>query len=123
VSKKIFIIDDADFMINMLSMMMRDAGYTVVGTALNGKLAVESIKSLSASALPDIITLDFHMPQMDGMSTIKHIRTLVPSARIILISSDSTMGVVMKAKNAGVDAFVVKPFEPQTVLDAIAKFG
>jgi len=122
VSKKIFIIDDADFMVNMLSMLMREAGHEVVGTALNGELAIESIKSLSASALPDIITLDFHMPKMDGMRTIKHMRVLVPGAKVILISSDSTLPVVMRAKNAGVDAFIVKPFEPQTVLSTIARF-
>ena len=121
-SKKIFIIDDADFMVNMLSMLMREAGYEVVGTALNGELAIESIKSLPASALPDVITLDFHMPKMDGMRTIKHIRVLVPGAKVVLISSDSTLPVVMQAKNAGVDAFIIKPFEPQTVLSTIARF-
>lgn len=122
VPKKIFIIDDADFMVNMLSVIMRDAGYEVVGEALNGELAIESIKSLPASGLPDIVTLDFHMPKMDGMGAVRHIRALVPGVKIIVISSDSTLPVVMKAKNAGVDAFIAKPFEPRTVLDAIAKF-
>ena len=122
VPKKIFITDDADFMVDMLSVMLRDAGYNVVGTALNGELAIESLRSLPVSDLPDIVTLDYHMPKMGGVRTIKHIRALVPGVKIVLISSDSTLPTVMQAKNAGVDAFIVKPFEPQTVLDAIAKF-
>ena len=120
--KKIFITDDADFMVNMLSVMMRDAGYEVVGTALNGEQAMESLKALPPLAWPDIVTLDFHMPKMDGMRAIEHIRALIPGVKIVVISSDSTLPVVMEARNAGVDAFIAKPFEPQTVLDAIAKF-
>ena len=121
-SKKIFIIDDADFMVDMLRVIIRDAGYEVVGVAFNGEQAVKSMKSLPSSALPDIVTLDFHMPKMDGMEAVDCIRALVPGVKIVLISSNSTLPVVMRAKDAGVDAFIAKPFELQTVLDAIAKF-
>jgi CheY-like chemotaxis protein len=102
-------------------MIMLDAGYNVVGVAFDGEQALESMKALPSSVLPDIVTLDFHMPKMDGMRTVEHIRALVPGVKIILISSNATLPVVMKAKKAGVDAFIAKPFEPQTVLDAIAK--
>jgi len=122
VSKKIFIIDDADFMVDMLRMIMCGAGYEVVGVAFDGKQAIEYMEALSSSDLPDIVTVDMHMPKMDGIETIRNIRTLAPAAKIILISSNATLPVVMKAKNAGVDAFIAKPFEPQAVLDAIAKF-
>jgi CheY-like chemotaxis protein len=62
------------------------------------------------------------MPKMDGVEVVNHIRTLVPGVKIVLISSNSTLPVVMRAKDVGVDAFIAKPFEPQTVLDAMAKF-
>jgi len=122
VPKKIFIIDDADFMVEMLRMIIKEAGYEVVGVAFNGKQALESIKALPVSDLPDIVTLDFHMPKLDGVEAVGRLRALVPGIKIILISSNATLPVVMKAKEAGVDAFIAKPFEPQTVLDAIAKF-
>ena len=121
-SKKIFIIDDADFMVDMLHVILRDAGYNVVGVAYNGVQALESMKALPSTDLPDIVTLDFHMPKMDGMEAIERIRALISGVKIVLISSNSTLPIVMRAKNAGVDAFIAKPFEPQTVLDAIAKF-
>ena len=120
--KKIFIIDDADFMVDMLRVVMCDAGYEVVGVAFNGEQALESMRVLPPSALPDIVTLDFHMPKMDGMEAVDSIRAIVPGVKIVLISSDSTMPVVMRAKDVGVDAFIAKPFEPRIVLDAIAKF-
>jgi len=123
VPKKIFIIDDADFMVDMLRVIMRDAGYCVVGSAFNGEQAMDLMRALSSSDLPDVVTVDFHMPKMDGMETVSRIRALVPGVKVVLISSDSTLSVVKRAKDAGVDAFIAKPFEPRTVLDAIAKLA
>ena len=120
-SKRIFIVDDADFIVDMLCLIMREAGYEVVGAAFNGEQAMGAIKKLPSQALPDIITLDLHMPKIDGMETVNRIRALIPDVKIVLISSDATMRVVMRARDAGIDAFIAKPFEPQTVLDTIAK--
>ena len=122
-SKKVFIIDDADFIVDMLRVIVSEAGYEVVGVAFNGEQALESMKALSPSALPDIVTLDVHMPKMDGVEAVDSIRALIHGVKIVLISSDATLPVVMRAKDARVDAFVAKPFEPQTVLDAIAELA
>jgi len=122
VAKKIFIVDDADFMVDTLRVIMRDAGYKVVGVAYNGEQALESIRALSSSALPDIVTLDFHMPKMNGMEAVEHIRALVPGVKIVLISSNASLPVANMAKQAGINAFIVKPFEPKAILDALAKF-
>jgi YesN/AraC family two-component response regulator len=121
--KKIFIVDDADFMVDMLRLIAQGAGYEVVGTAFDGVRAVDSIAKLDAASVPDIVTVDFHMPKIDGMETIRRIRTLVPDVKIVLVSSHATFPVVMQAKDVGVDAFVAKPFEPRTVLDAIGKLA
>ena len=121
--KKIFIIDDADFMIDMLRVIMAGAGHEVVGVALNGQQALESIKALPPSALPDIVTLDLHMPKMDGIEAVSRIRALIPGVKVVLVSSDSTLPVVMKAKDAGIDAFIAKPFELQTILDVMSKLA
>ena len=118
-SKKIFIIDDADFMVDMLRMIVEEAGHQVVGTAFDGAQALDSIKKLAPDLLPDVVTVDFHMPKMDGVETVKNIRALMPGLKIVLISAHATLPVAMKAKDAGADAFLIKPFEPQAVLDAI----
>jgi CheY-like chemotaxis protein len=57
---------------------------------------------------------------MDGLETIHRIRALVPDVRIVLISSHATLPVVLRARENGVDAFVAKPFEPKTVLNAVS---
>lgn len=119
--KKVFIIDDADFMVDMLRLYLQEAGHKVVGTALNGTQALEKIAALSASAAPDVVTVDFHMPKMDGMETIRRIRTLVPNVKVLLVSAHATVPVVMKAKETGVDGFIAKPFEPKILLEAIEK--
>ena len=119
VSRKIFIVDDADFMVDMLRMIFEEAGHRVVGTAGNGPAALASIGKLSAVSVPDIVTIDFHMPRMDGMETIRRVRNLVPGVKVLLISAHATLPVVMKAKEIGVDAFIAKPFEPRTILEAV----
>jgi two-component system chemotaxis response regulator CheY len=123
VSKKIFIIDDADFMVDMLRLIVREAGHVVVGTAVNGMQALDSIEKLPATSAPEVVTVDFHMPKLDGMETIRRIRALVPGVKVVLISANATLPVVMQAKDVGVDAFIAKPFEPETVLSAIDKLS
>lgn len=119
--KKIFIVDDADFIVDMLRLIVQGAGYEVVGTALDGVRALDSIGKLDHASMPDIVTVDFHMPKMDGIEVIRKIRALVPGVKIVLVSSHATLPVVMQAKDVGVDVFIAKPFEPRTVLDAIQK--
>jgi two-component system chemotaxis response regulator CheY len=119
VAKKIFIVDDASFMVDMLRLLMHDAGHEVVGSASDGLQALELLACLEKDSLPDVVTVDFHMPKMDGLETVCKIRSLVPDVRIVLISSHATLPVVLKARESGVDAFVAKPFEPQTVLNAV----
>jgi len=120
VPKKIFIVDDADFIVDMLCLILRNAGHVVVGAALNGAQALDSIRELPSASIPDIVTVDFHMPKLGGMETIEKIRSLIPDVKIVLISSHATKEVATRAKDARVDAFIVKPFDPQTVLDTIA---
>ena len=121
--KKVFIIDDADFMVDMLRMIVRDAGHEVVGTALSGIKALDAIKNLSADLLPDVVTVDFHMPKMDGMETIREVRSLIPGVKIILISAHATLPVVMKAREAAVDAFITKPFTPELFRETLDKLA
>jgi YesN/AraC family two-component response regulator len=121
VPKKIFIVDDADVIVDMLRLIVQGGGYEVVGTALDGARALASIGKLDEASLPDVVTVDFHMPKMDGMETIRRIRALIPGVKVILVSSHATFPVVMQARDVGVDAFIAKPFEPQTVLDTIQK--
>lgn len=82
------------------------SGMTVVGVAINGKLALDKFVYLK----PDIITMDIEMPEMDGIATIKEIRKLDKNVKIIVFSDTSEIGAVrtLEALHAGANDFLPK---------------
>ena len=74
---RVLVVDDAAFMRKMLADALGKGGHEVVGEAANGNEAVEQFQALR----PDIMTLDITMPDKDGLTALKEILTLDPSAR------------------------------------------
>ena len=121
-SRSVFIIDDADFMVDMLRLMFTEGGYRVLGSATDSLQGLEQLRSLASQSLDvDLVVVDLHMPKLDGFEAIKAIRAILPKARIVLVSANATLPVALKAKEFGVDGFIVKPFEPEAVLEALKK--
>jgi two-component system chemotaxis response regulator CheY len=102
-------------------MMIKDIltknGYKVVGEAENGQVAVEKFRELK----PDLVTMDITMPEMDGIAAVREIKALDPEARIIMCSAMGQQAMVIDAIQAGAKDFIVKPFQPERVLEAVAK--
>ncbi|HBS59582.1 MAG TPA: two-component system response regulator, partial [Firmicutes bacterium] len=102
-------------------MMIKDIltknGYEIVGEAENGALAVEKWKELR----PDLTTMDITMPDMDGISAVKEIKKLEPGAKIIMCSAMGQQAMVIEAIQAGAKDFIVKPFQPDRVIEAVRK--
>lgn len=122
-SRNVFIMDDADFMVDMLRLVLAEGGYTVVGAATDSLQGLEQLRDAAeTSQVVDIVVVDLHMPRLDGFEAIREIRTILPDAKVFLVSADSTLSVALKAKELGVDGFIVKPFEPKTVLATLQKF-
>jgi two-component system chemotaxis response regulator CheY len=67
------------------------------------------------------MTLDITMPEKDGLAALREILTLEPSAKIIMCSALGQESKVLEAIKSGAKDFVVKPFQPDRVLDAIGK--
>ena len=121
-SRSVFIIDDADFVVDMLRLTFADGGYTVVGSATDSVQGVGQLREMaSKSQAVDVVVVDLHMPRLDGFGTIREIREILPGAKILLVSADATLPVALKAKEFGVDGFIVKPFEPETIWAALKK--
>ena len=114
---RVLVVDDAAFMRKMLSDVLAKAGHEVVGEGANGNEAVERYQSLR----PDIMTLDITMPEKDGLSALKEILSLEPTAKIVMCSALGQESKVLEAIKAGAKDFVVKPFQPDRVIDAIGK--
>lgn len=113
----ILIVDDAAFMRMMIKDILGKNGYTIVGEAENGEKAVE----LYATLKPDLVTMDITMPEMDGITAVKEIRKNDPKAVIIMCSAMGQQAMVIDAIQAGARDFIVKPFQPDRVLEAIKK--
>jgi two-component system, chemotaxis family, chemotaxis protein CheY len=113
----VLIADDAAFMRMMIKNILSEAGYEIAGEAENGAVAVSKYKELK----PDLTTMDITMPEMDGIAALKEIRDLDPTARVVMCSAMGQQSMVIESIQAGARDFIVKPFQPDRVLEAIAK--
>lgn len=115
--KRILIVDDAAFMRMMIKDILTKNGYEVVGEAENGVVGVKLYKEL----MPDLVTMDITMPEMDGITAVKAIKKIDPGANIIMCSAMGQQMMVMEAIQAGARDFIVKPFQQERVIQAVKK--
>lgn len=113
--KKILVVDDAPIMRLIIKDTLMTSGYEVVGEAANGKEAVEKYEEL----MPDLVTMDIIMPEMDGVQALKKIKEAHPTAKIIVISAIDQRESLMEAIKAGASDYIIKPFEPDRVISAV----
>ncbi len=116
-AKNVMIVDDAAFMRMMIKDILSKNGYAVVGEAENGVKAVEKYAELK----PDLVLMDITMPEMDGIAALKSIKAADPGATVIMCSAMGQQGMVIEAIQAGAKDFIVKPFQPERVVEAVQK--
>lgn len=116
-ANRILIVDDAAFMRMMIRDILTKNGYDVCGEANDGAQAIERFKELR----PDLITMDITMPEMDGINALKEIKKIDPNAKVIMCSAMGQQAMVIDAIQAGAKDFIVKPFQPDRVIEAIKK--
>ncbi|MDN5314263.1 MAG: two-component system, chemotaxis family, chemotaxis protein CheY [Clostridiales bacterium] len=115
--KTVLVVDDAAFMRVTIKNMLEKNGYSVIGEAENGKVAVVKYNELK----PDIVTLDITMPEMDGLAALKAIMQINSDAKIVMMTAMGQQGMVKEAVMSGAKGFIVKPFKEETVIAALAK--
>jgi len=92
--------------------MLTEAGYEVVAQATNGIQAIELAKEFQ----PDLAILDVKMPELDGISAAEQIIEIAP---VLMLTAFSQKELVERARDAGVMAYVVKPFSIEDLTPAI----
>jgi len=117
VNQTVLVCDDAIFMRTMISDILSQAGFEVVGEAESGVQAVEKYKALK----PDLVTMDIVMPDMGGIEAVREICKGDPEAKILMCSAMGQQALVVEAIQAGAKDFVVKPFQPSRVLEAVQR--
>ena len=109
---KILVAEDETIIRIDLVEMLTEAGYEVVGEAENGLKAIELAQQFN----PDLAILDVKMPQLDGISAAEKIIQIAP---VLMLTAFSQKELVERARDAGVMAYVVKPFSINDLVPAI----
>lgn len=113
----VLIVDDALFMRMMIKDILGKDGFVIVGEAENGVEAVEKYADLN----PDLVTMDIVMPEMDGIEAVRNIIKMDPGATVLMCSAMGQQPLVVEALEAGARDFIVKPFQPAKVVEAVRK--
>ena len=117
-SNRMLIVDDALIMRKRIKDIAERAGWTVVAEATNGEEALE----LYEREKPDLTTLDIVMPHMDGVTALKRIIEMDPSARIVMISAVDQRDKLTECIQTGAIDFIVKPFDAERLAGFFDKY-
>lgn len=116
-SLKILLVDDSRTIRNIQKNTLKMLGHTDVTEAADGIEALACI----ARQRPDLMLVDWNMPNMDGISLIKKVRETDKKLPIIMVTTEAEKSRVLEALKAGVNNYVVKPFTAETLSEKIAQ--
>ncbi len=120
---KILLVDDSKTMRNIQRSVLAQLGYTSIEEACDGQDALGKLMNFT----PDLMLVDWNMPNMDGLSFVKTYRQNNKSTPIIMVTTEAEKARVIEAIKAGVNNYVVKPFTPdllsQRINETLAKMA
>lgn len=114
---RVIVVDDAVFMRRRLREILEGAGYAVVAEGEDGAEVLELYEAHN----PDLVTLDVVMPRLSGLEALRGLKALHPEARVVVCSSISHERAIFEAIALGARDYVLKPVEPEKLLDALRK--
>ena len=114
---KILIVDDAAFMRLMLKDILSKMGHEIC----EAEDGIDSISKYNEFK-PDLVTMDITMPKMGGIDALKKIISIDSKANVIMCSAMGQQEMVIEAIQSGAKDFIVKPFQPDRVKDAVEKY-
>jgi len=117
-AKTILSVDDSASIRQMVAFTLKGAGYEVV-EAVDGQDGWDKAKMKTV----DLVLTDQNMPRMDGLTLIKNLRAMPAyrSVPILMLTTESGENMKMQGKAAGATGWLVKPFDPQKLLEVLKK--
>lgn len=113
----IMVVDDEPDILSLACFRLKANGYEII-TATGGHEALELLKTV----LPDLILLDFFMPKVGGDQVCKYLKSDDRLKKIpVILFTASTTETDKKAKEICADDYLIKPFDPQALLDKVKK--
>ena len=125
----IMVVDDSALTAKRLVVMLEQLGYEVGKICKTGLEAVETIEYMTNKGLsiPDLITMDITMPDMDGIEATRRILAIQPKALIIMVTSHGQEQMVIEAIGAGAKGYVLKPIKLEklqaSIKNVITRYG
>ncbi len=114
---RVLVVDDAAFMRKVVSDALASGGHDVIGEAGNGNEAIDRFRELK----PELTMMDITMPEKTGLEALAEIMAIDPSARVLMCSALGQESKVIESIKLGAKDFVVKPFQPERLLEAVGK--
>ena len=114
--KHVMIVDDSSTLRRMIERSLAESGFEVTSCA-SGKEAVE----LARKSPPQVVITDLNMPEVDGLTLTRQLRAQPQTAQcpILILTTDNTPERKQEARQAGASGWVLKPFQPETLIRAI----
>ena len=114
---RVLIVDDSMTLRMMFKKTIMDSPFEPVAEAANGGEALDLYKEHK----PDLVVMDIVMPEVDGVTALSNILAFDPDARVVMVSSLGSKDKVLESIKKGARNFVMKPFERDTLLQALQK--
>lgn len=117
-AKTVLTVDDSASIRQMVAFTLKSAGYTVIEAA-DGQEGLDKAKNNAVN----LVLTDQNMPKMDGLTLIKTLRGLPQyrSTPILMLTTESSDAMKSQGKAAGATGWLVKPFDPQKLLEVVKK--
>jgi two-component system chemotaxis response regulator CheY len=112
----VLVVDDLPLVRMLACRYLEPNGHRVIQAA-NGREAIEAYKRHK----PNAVLMDLVMPELDGMAALREIKTFDPKARVAMFTADSEVDKVKGALSLGAIDYVVKPFRPERLNEALTR--
>lgn len=116
---EVLVVDDASSMRHIVRNLLRELGIRHIREAENGQIALDKLKVKKA----DFVVSDWNMPVMNGIDLLRAIRAdqALRSTRVLMVTAEANQENIVEAVQAGVNNYIVKPFNAQTLQEKLNK--
>jgi len=114
---RLMIVDDSVIIRQAIHKYLKDFNIEVVGTAEDGKAAIEVFKEMK----PEIVTLDITMPEIDGLTVLEEMLKIDKSVKVMVVTALSDKATGLKAIKLGAKSFLPKPFTPEKLKESFER--
>lgn len=115
--RTVLVVDDVPFVRKILTQILTEGLFQVVGEAADGSEAIEMYANLQ----PDLVTMDIVMPKLGGIEATRRLVSYDKEAKVVIVSAMNQENLVMDAINVGARDYILKPFSAKDVIQTLER--